>query len=1457
MSVHSQSAASQPAAPTEFAPTHGGAASTTPEFPRHVVTAVLVAHDGARWLPDALAGLLGQDRPVQYAVAADTGSADASAQLLTDALGPERVLHLARRSGFGTAVEEAVRSAPLLTPDQLPYLRRPAGWDPEARAWRDDVHEMPELPHGEPVQWLWLLHDDCAPEPSALTELLRVADASPRAAIVGPKLRSWYDRRQLLEVGVSIARSGRRWTGLERREQDQGQHDQVRPVLAVSSAGMLIRRDVWDELGGFDARLPLMRDDVDLCWRAQARGHQVLIAPDAALRHAEAAARERRPIDCVGRAGRTAAADGEQGSALRQLAPRASSPHRVDKAGAVYTLLANTRTALLPYVLLRVVLGTLLRTLGYLVGKAPGQAVDEFAGLCAVLLRPERVLAARRGRGRPEVEAGELRPLFPPPGATVRATVEQIAGNFGGRSDAELASAGRHGAVESGPGGDDADFLEVEQFTRLKRIARKPGPVLFAVLLLVSLIACRNLIGGGSLAGGALLPITGDLGDLWARYYDTWQPVGVGSADAGPPYLAVLAALATLFLGSTGFTLTLLLVCSVPLAGVAAYFASRPLIGSRLLRAWASVAYAFLPATTGALASGRVGTAVLAVLLPLMARAAVAASGLTIGRGAARQVPGWRAVWAYALLLTFTTAFTPVVWPLAAVLGAAVLAVRVLRGGGGRLVAYGLRFLATVLTPLVVLAPWSLSLLAHPGRLFDEAGLDHRAGAASALELLTLTPGGPGAPGALLMVGLLLAALAALLRSERQFAVRAAWVVALVGFLFAALAGGDHWAGPATLVYGIALLCAGLVGAEGARARVAEQSFGWRQPVAALIALAAGLAPLIAACTWMLGGADGPLERRDPVQVPAFVAEEAGTRDQARTLVLDGTAARVDYLLVRGSGARLGDAEAVTAAGSDERLDRVVAHLVAGSGADQTSELGGYAVRYVLVRDSAPRQFARVLDTTPGLTRLSQQNGSALWRVDQRVARVTVLPPTSGDGQQAAAVPLPVAAGPIAARDTLPAGPEGRVLRVADKAAPGWRATLDGKELKRITVDGWAQGFELPASGGRLTLTYDTPVSHVLWVWVQGLFAVVLLVLALPGRRSEIDDDLPATDAPATDAPAAAAPGAARAAAPTVADVPAQAASGEGRRARRMRAAAETAAEAADATAATPDQGPGTDTGLGSGAAPGMGEGFAPGAAPGTDTGLGSGAAPGTGSGPTPGLVPGTAPYAAPDQQPPAAWGAPAEPRPAGPHAAQPPNALPAPPPLPPAAPQAAPQPGAPLPPAAPDPAADPYATPSQGPGQQAYDQQGYGAQGYRQQGYDQQWDTSAGYAQDQGGYPGPAQGQSGYPPYQQPQHQAQPPHQDPYAPADQSGYPGAPQPTGQTAGDQAGYPGGGYPTGQPGQPAPYADYGSGTYQGGYDPYGYGQPPYQGGPGQAQDGQDETTYGDGTVPGPRRDGSQA
>lgn len=161
--------------------------------------------------------------------------------------------------------------------------------------------------------------------------------------------------------------------------------------------------------------------------------------------------------------------------------------------------------------------------------------------------------------------------------------------------------------------------------------------------------------------------------------------------------------------------------------------------------------------------------------------------------------------------------------------------------------------------------------------------------------------------------------------------------------------------------------------------------------------------------------------------------------------------------------------------------------------------------------------------------------------MDRQVARVTI-EASSGDAKA-------VAAGPVDVHTTIPAGGSGRVLRLADTADEAWAATLDGRPLTPTTVDGWAQGFQLPVDGGRLDVTFDAPVSHTGWLWAQGSLAVVLVVLALPGRRRDVDDDLP-------DEPVA---------------VPAQDITGDGRRARRLRAQAEAEAEAEAEQSADPD----------------------------------------------------------------------------------------------------------------------------------------------------------------------------------------------------------------------------------------------------------------------------------------------
>ncbi len=332
-----------------------------------MVTAVIVAHDGAAWLPRIAEALLGQTRPVQRVVAVDTGSRDRSGAVLAELLGRSVVFGMDRRTGYGAALAQALRH----------------------RAANTNV-PGPGPAQGERTEWIWLLHDDSEPAEDALEQLLRGAGEARSAAVLGPKVMDWADRRVLLAAGVTIDGAGRRVTSIEPREVDQGQHDGDRDVLAVDSAGMLVRRDVWDQLGGFDPAMPLFRDDVDFCWRVHEAGHRVRVITDAVVYHLEAAARNRR---------------------LPSAAPR---PRRMDRRNALLTLLANRPLGpALAALVGNLVLST-LRTVFFLLAKRPRAALDEYAAVGWVLGHPLRVLKARQQRsGGRRAAYGRLRGELP------------------------------------------------------------------------------------------------------------------------------------------------------------------------------------------------------------------------------------------------------------------------------------------------------------------------------------------------------------------------------------------------------------------------------------------------------------------------------------------------------------------------------------------------------------------------------------------------------------------------------------------------------------------------------------------------------------------------------------------------------------------------------------------------------------------------------------------------------------------------------------------------------------------------------------------------------------------------------------------------------------------------------------------------------------------------------------
>ena len=1051
---------------------------------RFDVTAVLVCFDAARWLSATLDGLSALEVRPNRVIAVDNGSKDTTRALLEQARAEGRLdaVYVGKRSyGFGQGVASALRQD---------RAARTGSTETGATGTLDtglvetgDLAAHPGWTRDR--RWLWLLHDDAVPAPDALYRLLAHVDAERDIDVTGPKLllpRRRQSNHQLSEVGVSISGTGRRDLLLDRGEIDQGQRDQPAERLGVSTCGMLVRTAVWRDLDGLDPAVPVFRDGVEFGWRAHLNGYRVVTSPDAEMTHRQ-----------VGRAG------------LRPRGVAGRHPGALDRLLGMTVVAGHVPARALPLTWLRLVLSCLLLALGYLLGKAPGRSRDELAALWSFVVHPGRLraLRSRTASIAPLPGTAEVvRSLRPPWWSSLRIFGEMLTGAL---SERYVSVAGE---VDSA----SIDELTADEFSSVadegpRHPWLRPGAVLFAVAVLGSLVAARGLIGTGSLAAPALLPAYDSLADLWSA---VWHPIPGAGAETSPPWLAITALGSTITLGQPEWFSTLLLCAVVPLSLLAVYPVASRLVVDRRLQLWFSGTYALLPVLLAGTNQGRLAVGVLAVGLPLLV---TGVRGLVLRR--VRSFEAWRGGWASGVVLVVLSAFQPAVILLAVVLGAAgAVALRRTPRKIGRIgIAVGL--------PLLVWLPWWPTLVLAPGRLLvgPDAALDAAGPAPRVLGLLLGRGLGAGLPplwlGATVFGMVWVVALFGVLRRPGSRIVLSAWATALASLLLAVLASRSvvevpplgtqvrPWVGALLLITFAALLVAGAVGTDGVSGEVTGRSFTWVQPAAVLAGVAVTLVSLGGAAWWLWGGAHGPIDRgRADALLPTYVSVAMRSDAQPRVLALDLAGTGVGYSVLSGNegASRSGDADRGYAFGgsSTARNDvaDAVSRLAAGSAdAAVAQRLRRLGVGYVAVRGADDSERARI-GNTPGLGPASGTGSTVVWQLDPAVSRAAVVPadPASTDPT------VPVTRAPAA----VPPGTGERHLLIGEAADGRWHAELGGTRLARV-VDGWQQGFVLPATGGTVVWTLSSVSSWFLPF--QGLALLVALVFAAPGiRRPDVRD---------------------------------------------------------------------------------------------------------------------------------------------------------------------------------------------------------------------------------------------------------------------------------------------------------------------------------------------------------------
>ncbi len=189
-------------------------------------------------------------------------------------------------------------------------------------------------------RYIVVLNDDTEVEAGWLEALVAVAQSDPRIGAVGSRL---LDPDGTLQEAGSVL-----WRDAGTHQVGRGlpaespAYQRVRDVDYASGCGLLVTREAWDEVGGFDeAFFPGYFEDVDLCLSLRSRGFRVVYAPRAQLRHLGGGSTAAGQRGAVGvRNGRRFIA--KWGRTLRDYAPPPSERTR-DRAVAAAVRRAELR----------------------------------------------------------------------------------------------------------------------------------------------------------------------------------------------------------------------------------------------------------------------------------------------------------------------------------------------------------------------------------------------------------------------------------------------------------------------------------------------------------------------------------------------------------------------------------------------------------------------------------------------------------------------------------------------------------------------------------------------------------------------------------------------------------------------------------------------------------------------------------------------------------------------------------------------------------------------------------------------------------------------------------------------------------------------------------------------------------------------------------------------------------
>ena len=135
-------------------------------------------------------------------------------------------------------------------------------------------------------KYIHFLNNDIQVENEWLSSLLKLIESDEKIGMVGSKII--YPDKTLQEAGGIIWKDGSGCNYGRGKDPEMGEYNYVKEVDYISGASILIKKSVWDEIGGFDKRyIPSYYEDTDLAFEVREHGYKVMYQPKSVVIHYE------------------------------------------------------------------------------------------------------------------------------------------------------------------------------------------------------------------------------------------------------------------------------------------------------------------------------------------------------------------------------------------------------------------------------------------------------------------------------------------------------------------------------------------------------------------------------------------------------------------------------------------------------------------------------------------------------------------------------------------------------------------------------------------------------------------------------------------------------------------------------------------------------------------------------------------------------------------------------------------------------------------------------------------------------------------------------------------------------------------------------------------------------------------------------------------------------------------